>query len=221
MGSANAELWEIENERLLGLLLDALEPGDGFLDVGANVGIFAIPVAEHVGPRGKVYAFEPAPDIAEDLMLRAESAGVAARIDLRQMALGAESATLSLRADPDDPSDATKRSLFVKGDIVAEVPVTPLDDMVASGELILEPALSAVKIDVEGAEVLCIRGMHATLERQRPRFVVVETIESHLERAGFELADIDRELEPLGYRRRTHDPATGLRFNAVFTLALS
>jgi FkbM family methyltransferase len=218
MGSANAELWEIENERLLNLLRGALEPGDGFLDVGANVGIFAIPVAQHLGPDGKVYAFEPAPDMAEDLLLRAASAGVADRLDVLQMALGDERATLSLRVDPDDPSDATKRSLFVQGEVVAEVPVMPLDDVVASRELVLEPRLQAVKIDVEGAEVLCLRGMRATLADQRPRLIVVETIESHLRRAGFELADIDGELAPLGYERLVQDPATGLWFNAVFVL---
>jgi FkbM family methyltransferase len=219
MGSANAELWEIENERLLALLREGLEPGDGYLDVGANVGIFAIPVAEHLGPEGKVYAFEPAPDMAEELMQQAEAAGVADRIDIRQIALGAERATLSLRVDPDDPSDATKRSLFVEGEAVAEVPVMPLDDLVAGGELRLERALNAVKIDVEGAEVLCLRGMHSTLEERQPRLIVVETIESHLHRAGFELEDIGAELEPLGYREVDQDPATGLWFNAVFELA--
>jgi FkbM family methyltransferase len=216
---SNAELWEIENERLLELLRGALGAGDGYLDVGANVGIFAIPVAQHLGPEGKVFAFEPAPDMAEELMRMAKAAGVADRIDLRQMALGAERATLSLRVDPDDPSDATKRSLFVHGDVVAEVPVWPLDDLVAMGELILEPRLNAVKIDVEGAEVLCLRGMRSTLAEQQPRLVVVETIESHLLRAGFELDDIGTELEPLGYRPVDQDPATGLWFNAVYELA--
>jgi FkbM family methyltransferase len=216
VGSANAELWEIENQRLLGLLRGALEPGDGYLDVGANVGIFAVPVAQHLGPEGKVYAFEPAPDMAEELMQVATAAGVADRIDLRQMALGAERSTLALRVDPDDPSDATKRSLFVQGDVVAEVPVWPLDELVASGELVLQPRLSAVKIDVEGAEVLCLQGMRSTLAEQRPRLVVIETIETHLQRAGFELDDIAGELEPLGYRGVDQDPATGLRFNAVY-----
>ena len=32
------------------------------------------------------------------------------------------------------------------------------------------------------------------------------------------LSDIDGELTPLGYERRTQDPATGLWFNAVFAL---
>jgi hypothetical protein len=76
-----------------------------------------------------------------------------------------------------------------------------------------------VKIDVEGAEVLCLRGMRSTLARQRPRLVVVETIETHLHRAGFQVDDIGGELEPLGYRRLDQDPATGLWFNAVFVLA--
>jgi len=219
VGSANAELWEIENQRLLDLLREALEPGDGYLDVGANVGIFAVPVAEHLGAEGKVYAFEPAPDMAEELLQGAEAAGVADRIDLRQMALGAERSTLALRVDPDDPSDATKRSLFVEGDVVAEVPVWPLDELVASGELTLQPRLNAVKIDVEGAEVLCLRGMRSTLGEQRPHLVVIETIESHLQRAGFVLGDIGAELEPLGYRGVDQDPATGLRFNAVYELA--
>ncbi len=151
-------------------------------------------------------------------MARAKVAGVGDRLELREMALGAEPATQALRVDPDDPSDATKRSLFVVGETVAEVPVRPLDDLVESGELILEPRLSAVKIDVEGAEVLCLRGMRSTLVAQRPRLVVVESIESHLHRAGFELANIAAELEPLGYRRRDPDPATGLWFNAVFEL---
>ena len=149
-------------------------------------------------------------------MQGAQAAGVADRIDLRQMALGAERSTLALRVDPDDPSDATKRSLFVQGDVVAEVPVWPLDELVASGELVLQPRLSAVKIDVEGAEVLCLQGMRSTLAEQRPRLVVIETIETHLQRAGFELDDIAGELEPLGYRGVDQDPATGLRFNAVY-----
>jgi len=214
LGSANAELWEVENARLLEIFLHALEPGDGFLDVGANVGIFAIPVAAHVGPRGRVYAFEPAPDMADTLEQMAAANGVADRIDLWRMALGSEKATLALRVDPADPSDATKRSLFVDGDVVAEVPVWPLDDLVAGGELVLDPPIRVVKIDVEGAEVPCLRGMRATLREQRPRLVVVETIESHLRRAGFGLDDVHAELEAAGYRR---DPAGALLFNTTFT----
>ena len=212
--TTNAGLWETENTRLLEILLGALEPGDGFLDVGANVGIFAIPAAVHVGRRGRVYAFEPAPDMADTLRAMADANGVGDRLDLRRMALGEEKATLALRVDPDDPSDATKRSLFVEGDVVAQVPVRALDELVESGELMLDPPLRAVKIDVEGAEVPCLRGMRSTLRSHQPRVVVVETIESHLERAGFDLHDVDDVLASVGLRRQSNGPE--LLFNTVF-----
>ncbi|MGH2686350.1 MAG: FkbM family methyltransferase, partial [Actinomycetota bacterium] len=69
-----------------------------------------------------------------------------------------------------------------------------------------------VKIDVEGAEVPCLRGMRGTLRSERPRIVVVETIESHLRRAGYDPEDLDAELGEAGYRRDTEE----LRFNTIF-----
>jgi FkbM family methyltransferase len=36
-----------------------LAPGDIFVDVGANLGSYTIPMAIHVGPSGLVLAFEP------------------------------------------------------------------------------------------------------------------------------------------------------------------
>jgi len=37
-----------------------LRPGDVFVDVGANIGLFSVTAANRVGDTGKVYAFEPA-----------------------------------------------------------------------------------------------------------------------------------------------------------------
>ena len=38
-----------------------LEPGDVFVDVGANIGFFSLLASKVVGPGGRIYAFEPAP----------------------------------------------------------------------------------------------------------------------------------------------------------------
>ncbi len=44
------------------LVLAALQPGDVFVDVGANIGYYPVIAADSVGPDGAILAFEPDPD---------------------------------------------------------------------------------------------------------------------------------------------------------------
>jgi FkbM family methyltransferase len=46
-------------EREADFVLRWLKPGMNAVDVGANVGVFSLPLARRVGPAGKVFAFEP------------------------------------------------------------------------------------------------------------------------------------------------------------------
>src|SRR6266496_451229 len=45
-----------------------LRPGDVFVDVGANIGLFTLIAASRVGPTGKVIAFEPTSETYERLV---------------------------------------------------------------------------------------------------------------------------------------------------------
>ena len=205
-----------EHPVLMDLLVGTLATGDVFLDVGANTGFFVLPIAELVGSDGHVLAFEPAPDAAHLLRSAARARGVLSWISLYEMALGDEVGSLPLRADPAHPDDTTKRSLFMAdGPVVAEVPIRALDGLVGSGDVDLPHGIDAVKIDVEGAEVRVLRGMRRTLERHRPRIVVIETIESHLHRAGSSVADVDTFMRGLGYGRM-NEVGRALELNAVF-----
>jgi FkbM family methyltransferase len=204
-----------EHPILLRLLEDGLRTGDVFMDVGANTGFFVLPISELVGNEGRVLAFEPAPDAAHLLRSAARARGVLSRIDLYEIALSDEVGSLALRADPAHPDDTTKRSLFIDdGPVVAEVPIRSLDELVGSGDVELPHGIDAVKIDVEGAEMRVLTGMRRTIERYRPRVMVIETIERHLNRAGSSVSDVDRFLRDVGYGR-VHDDL-GLELNAVF-----
>ena len=44
-----------------------LKPGMTAVDIGANIGCFALAMAQAVGPSGRVYAFEPMPKNLETL----------------------------------------------------------------------------------------------------------------------------------------------------------
>ena len=180
-----------EHPILLSLLIEALAEGDVFVDVGANTGYFAVPIAKTVGITGRVHAFEPAADVAEQLRRAARMQGVEPWLTVHEFALGSGDGSTSLRADPEYPEDSTKRSLFMwNGPTVGEVAVRSFDGLVASGAIDLSTGLHAVKIDVEGAEMHVLAGMRRTLERDRPRMIVVETIETHLRRAGSTVAAI-------------------------------
>src|SRR5690348_15759402 len=38
---------------------NTLKPGDTVLDIGANAGVYSLLASKKVGPKGKIYAFEP------------------------------------------------------------------------------------------------------------------------------------------------------------------
>ncbi|MPZ67940.1 MAG: FkbM family methyltransferase [Actinobacteria bacterium] len=187
-------------------LIRNLRPGDVFVDVGANIGLFSVEIGRHVGSRGRVVAIEPAADSA-----RLASEHVAINelqdvVEVHELALGEREDQLTLFAPADDPLDVGRRSLLGSdGSAVGTVAVRSLDGLVATGGLDL-PEVHAIKIDVEGYEVAALRGMRATIEGCRPRIVLVETVIANLARAGSEVVEIDDLMRSFGYRRLPGDP---------------
>jgi len=133
-----------------------LQPGDVAFDIGANFGLWALRMAERVGPTGKVAAFEPAPDTLDGLLQNARLSGADA-IETHQVALGAEAgvADLHMPADPGSASLAAHDAADGGGaTTVLRVRVETLDAVWrATGA----PAVRLVKIDAEGAEPLVLR----------------------------------------------------------------
>jgi ubiquinone/menaquinone biosynthesis C-methylase UbiE len=70
-------------ERVAGLKIDqilaslALEPGQVVADLGAGTGLFSVPLARAVGPKGKVYAVEIDPGFVDYIKKKAADQGVA------------------------------------------------------------------------------------------------------------------------------------------------
>jgi EAL domain-containing protein (putative c-di-GMP-specific phosphodiesterase class I) len=62
-----------------------------------------------------------------------------------------------------------------------------------------------------------LSGMRQSLERHRPRMIVVETIESHLRRADSTVSDVSAFMRELGYAAiDDRNDAGPLELNAVF-----
>jgi FkbM family methyltransferase len=152
-------------------LADVVQPGQVVYDVGANIGFFTILCARLVGPRGRVYAFEPMPDNAATLRHNV-AINQLANVTVVEQALSASSGTAELFISP----WSAFHSLNVEGAVKREnrgrdaappieVQTVTLDRFVSERGA---PPPDLVKLDVEGAEILALEGMRETLRAAGP-----------------------------------------------------
>ena len=164
-----------------------LKPGMKCIDVGANVGYYTLIISVLVGPKGKVYAFEPLPKNLDYLerhiaMNRCSNVEIfdAALSDFEGEASFAEGATRSMGHL--DPGGTLK------------VRCTRLDTMLAEGAV---TAPDFVKIDAEGEEVKVLEGAREMLRASRPPiFLSTHSHDLHTACCGF-LTGLGYTLEPL------------------------
>ena len=139
-----------------------LRKGDKCFDIGANVGVWSLLMAEKCGDNGKVYAFEPLTrtfkNLRENIELSAKS-----NVTLFQTALGVEKGIVEIFS-PDDPGRSSLARENVN-DSVENVAINKLDDL---WKEVGRPRISFVKMDVEGSEPLVLRGGQEFFRECRP-----------------------------------------------------
>jgi FkbM family methyltransferase len=183
---------------LLALIEAELRPGDVMVDVGAHVGVHALTAARRLrdlGGGGRVVAFEPTED--SSAAVRAAAVRNDLPVEVVRAGLGEEEGTIELRADPRYGSfDAGVRSQFGDGDVIATTPLLTFDAWAADAGL---DRLDVVKIDIEGAEILALRGMRETLRRLRPRVLAIEVKDVVMARGPGDEAALHTLLAGCGY----------------------
>lgn len=175
------------------LLRATLQPGWTVLDVGANAGYFSLLAADLVGAPGKVYAFEPNPELFTLLSGSAER-HPAGNVVPVEAALGERQALVRLYISPDTANSGlstVREDVAGEGSVTVTVGMLRLDDFCAEHTLL--PDL--IKIDVEGHELEVLAGARRTLEVVRPGYVICE-LETGRRPAG-PLLDF---MAGLGYR---------------------
>jgi FkbM family methyltransferase len=161
-----------------------LRAGDLFVDVGANVGSYTLWACE-LG--AQVVAIEPDPEFARMLRENLALNGFGAQVIEAALADRAGTARITT-------GGGVTNHLVLDATIAGtrEVPVRTLDEIVG------DRVAAGVKIDVEGAEALVLRGAQRALSEGRIRLLQMEwnsltlTGETREETAAF--------LEGFGYR---------------------
>jgi FkbM family methyltransferase len=182
---------------LLRTLHDELEPGDVFVDVGAHVGVHSLTGARRLRELGggRVIAFEPTDDSSAAVRLAATRNDLP--VEVVRAGLGEADGTIELRGDPRyGAADAGVRSQFGAGDVVATAPLLAFDGWAERNRL---DHLDVVKVDIEGAEILALRGMRASLKKLKPRLLAIEVKDVVMERGPGDEAALHALLAECGY----------------------
>ncbi len=170
----------VENKMLFGSKLrDGAEigklrefSGDGgvFLDIGANIGYYAL-MAAHQGAR-KVLAFEPNPAVFSRLRFNIEANDLAGRIVALPVALGDRVATTTMAVSDRDMGGSHIGDHAGASGTSITVEMKPLNDVLAEEGI---TRVDAMKIDVEGMEDAVLFPFFETSARSIwPRLVIIE-----------------------------------------------
>ena len=176
-----------------------LKPGMAFFDIGANIGYYSLLASNLVGNTGVVHSFEPSPRMFEELKFNiglnkvgnayqnklalSDHCGVG---NLSRYERGKEVfGSLSERSFP---------GFKVLG--YDEVTLGTLDDYVYKNKI---KNIDFIKMDVEGAELLVLKGGKKTLEELKPKNILFEFVKVNSDGFGYGSNDIFDYLREFGY----------------------
>lgn len=146
------------------------------IDAGANIGALTVPLAQHVGEEGRVYAYEPQ-RLAFQLLCGNVALNSLANVVARQAALGAARGTIAVPfLDPNATNNVGGVDLrqSYDGAPTETVPLKPLDDF---GML---TRLDFLKADVEGAELDVLIGARELITAHHPILYLEADRQEHL-----------------------------------------
>jgi FkbM family methyltransferase len=197
------------------LLRAVLRPGDTFVDVGANWGYFTLLAAHLVGPAGRVVAMEPDPRLYAMLRANVQANGLRHVAAIEAAAADAEGTLRLAGHDPDGGNWGV--STVIGGDGHEDGGAERFTVQARTVDGVLDEQgterVELLKMDIEGAEELALRGMAGGLGRGRYRRVLVELHPTLHPRRRALAGDVAALFGAAGYRGWSvdHSPETTRR----------
>jgi FkbM family methyltransferase len=190
-------------------LMAHVKVGDTVIDIGGNIGIYALTLAQRVmgregkgregkGREGKVITFEPDPKnfarLSEHLAL---NPGL--NIVARNLGIGADVATHRLYHVVDSNSGMNR--IVTAVDLKSQFPYTDVRVAPLSAALRDIPVdrIDVIKIDVEGFEGAVLRGSEDVIRRFKP-ILFIELNDDNLLENGDSARALINHVEAMGYR---------------------
>jgi FkbM family methyltransferase len=168
--------------------------GDVVLDVGGHVGYSSLHFADWVGGQGEVFVFEPIPANAARIEANLELNGLRDRVEIIQSAVSDSAGEVEF---VESSSLNTGMGAISVGRGTRRVKTIALDNWLEQRNI---DRVALLKLDIEGAEILALKGLLRTLASQRIGAVMMELHTQQLPLFGSSSQEVLDRLSAAGYR---------------------
>lgn len=158
-----------------------IKPGMVIVDIGANIGMYTLFFAQHVGQDGEVHAFEPDPT---NFRLLSDALSHRKNIFLNQSAIGNKTGKISLYLSSSMNVDHRAYDCGGSRNIISVSSIT-LDDYFPLGKHV-----DFIKMDVQGFEYHALLGMSGVLRDNEQVKLILEYYPSGLNTAGSSIHEL-------------------------------
>lgn len=170
-------------------------------DLGANLGSYTLLAAKCVASTGQVHSFEPSSRMFEELRFNVSLNGFSDLCILNNAAVSDSRGTASLSkyGPGGEVYGLLGRQHWAENvQIIGheEVQTITLDQYVNEHGI---GRVDLIKMDIEGAELLALRGGHRLLNRLDGPAIVLEVADLNTQGFGYRALDILHELKASGY----------------------
>lgn len=157
--------WETE---VVNAMQELVQPGTCVVDIGAHIGFYTLVLSKFVGPSGRVLAFEPLPGnfsvLSENIRLNHLHQAEAV-----PKAVLDRSCELSADMFDDGPLPGSVPFSTPRSSTQPHVSAVALDDFLENESA---PPVKFMKVDVEGAESLVLKGASRTITTYHPALII-------------------------------------------------
>jgi FkbM family methyltransferase len=172
-----------------------LKNGDVFLDVGANIGAYALIASKIVGETGKVLCFEPVTSTFNHLKENVELNGLS-NIQIEQKALMESPQNIEIHIG--DISNTGTSSIVNK--VENESKSEMIEAIVFDDQFKDLDRIDFIKMDIEGAEYSALKGMKNSIQKHLPK-ILIEISDDILKNATYTSKELIEFIINLGYEQ--------------------
>jgi FkbM family methyltransferase len=174
-----------------------LRPGMTVLDLGAHQGLYALLASRKVGPKGRVFAFEPSPRERRALRLNVVL-NRCWNVSVQGTALGSENgeAEFFIVRGEQTGCNSLRPPMLHRATAFVNVKIIRLDDWLSQGRI---DRVDFIRMDVEGAELTVLKGGAGLFTRQPRPVVLAEVRDERTRPWGYAAKKILEHLESMDY----------------------